>query len=327
MATRTVRGGSAFGIYPLDRFRRIEFSGGFVNLQEQYNDPFLQDSAQQYQQQQFGQQVFRNGTMVPLSAAFVQETTVFREFGPLAGSTMRFAYDVAPKIAGTLSRQTFDGDARYYQRLASTGVLAMRLRGFKSIGDSPDFLYFGGNSEMRGYDYLQFVGQNVAFANAELRFPIIEAALTPIGVIGGVRGVFFANIGGGWFNNQPFKFATSNEQKFNPIIDYQRDATGAILFDAVNRRRVSDLWAGKDHQRLPPRRTAARPTAWDSKPSLSVSRSTSTGRGARCSTAAGRMKFSRPKAPMPGRPAASGSASHASRSGLATTSRGLRLTA
>ena len=56
---------------------------------------------------------------------------------------------------------------------------------------------------MRGYDYLQFVGQNVVFANAELRFPIIEAALTPIGVIGGIRGVFFANIGGGWFNDQP----------------------------------------------------------------------------------------------------------------------------
>ena len=66
---------------------------------------------------------------------------------------------------------------------------------------------------MRGYDYLQFVGQNVVFANAELRFPIIEAALTPIGVIGGIRGVFFANIGGGWFNNQPFKFATSNERE------------------------------------------------------------------------------------------------------------------
>jgi outer membrane protein assembly factor BamA len=144
---------------------------------------------------------------------------------------MRFAYDAAPKIGKTLSRQTFDGDARYYQRLASTGVLAMRLRGFKSIGAYPDFLYFGGNSEMRGYDYLQFVGQNVAFANAELRFPIIEAALTPIGVIGGIRGVFFANLGGGWFNSQNFKFATSSDEKIRSIVDFQRDATGAILLD------------------------------------------------------------------------------------------------
>src|SRR3989442_15467530 len=159
--------------------------------------------------------------MLPFSVAFVQETTVFREFGPLAGSTMRFAYDVSPKIAGTLSSQTFDGDARYYQRLASTGVLALRVRGFKSIGSYPNFLYFGGNSEMRGYDYLQFVGQNVTFANAELRFPIIEAALTPIGVVGGVRGVFFANMGGGWFDNQGYTFATSEGQAVGPVTTYR----------------------------------------------------------------------------------------------------------
>jgi hypothetical protein len=225
-ATRTVRGGTAFGIYPLDRYRRVEISGGVVQLREEYNDPLLQQYAEQYQEQQFGQQVFRNGTLVPLSAAFVQETTVFRDFGPLAGSTMRLAYDVAPKIGSTLSRQTFDGDVRYYQRIATSGVLALRLRGFKSIGAYPDFIYFGGNSEMRGYDYLSFVGQNAVFANAELRFPIIEAALTPLGVVGGVRGVFFANIGGGWFKNQPFKFAAKGDEQYRPITDYTFDAAG-----------------------------------------------------------------------------------------------------
>ena len=230
-ATRTVRGGTALGIYPLNRYRRFELSGGIVNLKEQYNDQLLQQFAEQYQQQQFGQQVFNSGTMVPLSAIFVQETTVFRDFGPLAGSTTRLAYTVAPKIGNTLSRQTFDGDARYYQRLASNGLLALRLRGFKSIGKSPDYLYFGGNSEMRGYDYLSFVGQTSVFANAELRFPIIEAALTPIGVIGGIRGVFFANVGGGWFNSQPFTFATSSAETVTPLTGYQTDAAGNVLAD------------------------------------------------------------------------------------------------
>ena len=72
----------------------------------------------------------------------------------------------------------------------------------KSWGDAPDFLYFGGNSEMRGYEYLQFVGSKSAFLNAELRFPLIEAMLTPLGVMGGIRGVFFANMGGGHFEGQ-----------------------------------------------------------------------------------------------------------------------------
>jgi outer membrane protein assembly factor BamA len=176
--------------------------------------------------------------MVPLSAAFVQETTVFREFGPLSGSTMRVAYDAAPKIGNFLSRQTFDLDARYYQRLASTGVLALRLRGFKSIGSSPDFLYFGGNSEMRGYDYLEFVGQNAVFANAELRFPIIEAALTPFGVIGGIRGVFFGNMGGGWFNGRGFTFATSKTETHRIITGFERDTLGQPVFDGVSAKPI-----------------------------------------------------------------------------------------
>src|SRR6266852_4306625 len=221
IATRTVRGGSAFGIYPFSRYRRVELSGGLVQLNEEYNDPSLQAYSQAYQTALYGQSVLRNGTLMPLGAAFIQETTIFREFGPLAGNTMRLAYDVAPKFAGLLSRQTLDGDVRHYLRLGGTGLLATRIRGFKSLGDFPDFHYFGGNSELRGYDYLEFVGQNVVFANAELRFPLIEAALTPIGVIGGIRGVFFAGIGGAWFSNQStpnpctgesnsFKFAVSN---------------------------------------------------------------------------------------------------------------------
>ena len=139
---------------------------------------------------------------------------------------MRVAYDVAPKIGSTLSRQTIDADLRYYQRLATSGVLALRFRGFKRMGAYPDFLYFGGNSEMRGYDYLSFVGQKSMFANAELRCPIIEAALTPIGVIGGIRGVFFANIGGGWFNNQDYTFATSKAETVTPITSYTYDLLG-----------------------------------------------------------------------------------------------------
>ena len=42
VATRTIRGGSAFGIYPFDRYRRLEVSGGFVQLREEYTNEALQ---------------------------------------------------------------------------------------------------------------------------------------------------------------------------------------------------------------------------------------------------------------------------------------------
>ncbi len=241
IATRTVRGGSAIGIYPFNRYRRVELSGSLYQINEEYSDPSLQAYSQQYQQSAYGTQIFQNGTLTPLSAAFIQETTVFREFGPLAGNTMRLSYEVAPKIGPTLSRQTLDVDLRHYLRLGGSGLLATRFRGFKSFGDFPNYIYFGGNSEMHGYDYLQFAGQNVMFADAELRFPLIEAALTPIGVIGGIRGVFFANIGGGWFTNQTssnscssgggYKLATSATELCQALTGYQTDALGNIVTD------------------------------------------------------------------------------------------------
>ena len=218
VATRTIRGGSVFGIWPLNRYRRVELVGGVLQYREEFNDPRLQEESEQFQQLQFGRQLLRSGTYVPLGVNFVQETTVFREFGPLSGNTMRLSYEVSPAIGETLGRQTVDTDLRYYKRLGGSGLLALRARGFKSWGDAPDFLYFGGNSEMRGYDYLEFIGSESAFFNAELRFPFIEAMLTPVGVLGGIRGVLFANMGGGRFEGQPFKWLSNKAETYTPLI-------------------------------------------------------------------------------------------------------------
>jgi len=227
-ATRTVRGASVVAIYPFNRYRRIEVFGGFSHYAESFADPSLQDFSTQFQQQQFGRPILNNGNSVPLGAALVQETTVFREFGPLSGSTMRLAYEAAPKIGNTLSRQTLDGDARKYFRLGASGVLALRARGFKSWGDNPGFTYFGGNSELRGYDYLQFAGQNAFFANAELRLPLIDAMATPIGVLGGIRATLFAGIGGASFSGTPFTFSSSADSVERPVTGVNADLSPVL---------------------------------------------------------------------------------------------------
>jgi hypothetical protein len=219
VATRTVRGGTAFGIYPFNRYRRVEFYGGFVQYNEQFDDPALEFEANQYQMETYGRTLFNNGNMMPLGATFIQETTVFREFGPLAGSTMRVNYEVAPNLGdSTLSRQTIDVDARKYFRLGGSGLLALRARGFKSWGENPGFYYFGGNSEMRGYDYLSFVGQDAFHLNAELRFPLIEAMATPIGILGGIRGTFFANLGAAGFDTDPLEVYRNDTTIERPLL-------------------------------------------------------------------------------------------------------------
>ena len=218
LAVRSTRGGSAFAIYPFDQFRRLEFSAGLFNTKESYDNALLQEQSQDFQQTNFGTQLFRDGTFLPLGINYVQETAVFRQFGPIAGNIVRVAYEYAPPFGDALlSRQTVDLDARYYLRIAETGVLALRGRGFKSWGDFPDFHYFGGNSDMRGYDYLQFLGQKTFFGNAELRFPLVEAMATPIGVLGGIRGAFFFNIGVAGFNGQPLDAWTSDPTVIRPV--------------------------------------------------------------------------------------------------------------
>lgn len=224
VATQSSMGVTAFGIYPLNRYARLQFSGGFLNFKQEYNVAELQDVANDFQENRFGRRLFSSGNFVPLGIEYIQETTVFREYGPLAGNTVRLAYEYAPAVGNLISRQTAEVDARYYKRLFSNGVLAFRGRGYKSWGDFPGYLYFGGNSELRGYDYLEFLGNKAFFANAELRFPIIEAALTPLGIIGGVRGVLFANLGAAGFEGDPeFKVWTNDSVSFSPLLGVEQD--------------------------------------------------------------------------------------------------------
>jgi hypothetical protein len=227
-AVRTQRGGTAFAIYPFSRYSRIELFSGYVYLSESYRNANLQQIADEFQERT-GSRLFRNGHMMPFGLSFVKETTIFRDYGPVAGSTFKLSYDASPGFGeGWLSRQTIDADARYYYRIVANGVLATRLRAFKSWGGQPDLFSYGGNSEMRGYEYLQFIGQQAFFANAELRFPLIEAMLTPLGVLGGLRGAFFANLGASGFNNQPFKLLTRSTDTFQPLVGYQADGLEVV---------------------------------------------------------------------------------------------------
>jgi hypothetical protein len=221
IATQTARGVTAYGIYPFNRYARLELSAGVFNYNQGYNDQGLQDVANQYQLSQYGRTLFSSGSFMPFGVSYVQETTVFREYGPLAGNTVRIGYEYAPSVGSLLSRQTADVDARYYMRLATNGVLAFRARGFKSWGEFPGYMYFGGNSELRGYDYLEFLGNKAFFLNGELRFPLIEAALTPLGVIGGLRGIAFAGIGAAGYEGVPMKVYTRDAVMVTPLLGFE----------------------------------------------------------------------------------------------------------
>jgi hypothetical protein len=211
VATQRLTGGQLFAEYPLDVFRRLEFGAGVMKVNEQYTDATAQASVCASYASLGLPCFFNNGWQAPFSLRIVQETTRFAEFGPLSGSTFSLGVTYAPKVGSFLQRQTVDVDARKYFRLGPTSaILALRGRAFYSTGQNPDIFYFGGDMEMRGYQYGGFSGNQGFFANAELRLPLIHLAATPIGIIGPLRGTMYFGIGGAKFKGQDYHFSTKD---------------------------------------------------------------------------------------------------------------------
>ena len=197
VATRTIRGGTAYGIYPFNRYRRVEVYGGINQYVEEFDGSGPR------------------AVLAGLPGGELRPRAVQQRHADAARRGVRAGDDDLPRVrpadrqhdaAGLRGRaedrQHADAPDHGRRRAAATTASAAPAcwrcapAGFKSWGDNPSFLYFGGNSEMRGYDYLSFAGQNAFFLNAELRFPLIEAMATPIGILGGVRAAFFAGLGG-----------------------------------------------------------------------------------------------------------------------------------
>jgi hypothetical protein len=209
--TQRQTGSTLIGQYPLSKTRRLETTLGVFKIKEQYEDPVVEAQVRQLAAEQGVPFPLRDGFMAPLGIRLVQETTRFREFGPLDGSTFSLGAESSPGIGSMISSTTFDVDARKYLRLGRTSsLLALRARGFYSFGDTPNIFYFGGNHELRGYEYLSFSGNKGFFANVEVRLPVINAMATPIGILGPVRGTLYFGVGGAQYRSQEFKFATSD---------------------------------------------------------------------------------------------------------------------
>jgi hypothetical protein len=209
-ATQRFTGGQVFAEYPLDTFRRLEAGLGVIKVKEQFEDELDQQLVcEQYAIA--GLPCFiNNGWQTPVSLRFVQETTRFAEYGPLSGSTVSLGVTAAPGIGSLLQRTTVEADLRKYVRLFGTSaLLAFRARGFYSTGDNPDYQYFGGNMELRGYDYMSFAGNEGFHVNAELRVPLINLAATPIGILGPLRGTVYFGMGGAKFKGEDYQFSTS----------------------------------------------------------------------------------------------------------------------
>ncbi|MFY9549919.1 MAG: hypothetical protein WAU32_02110 [Thermoanaerobaculia bacterium] len=200
-------GGDIFGTYPFNRYYRLEGTLGFIS--RQYDGYPVFDTANN---QIVGIPTTNNYPRI--GARFVGDTTQYEFFGPISGRRLSFEANWAPYIQGTKlpgqsgSTLTLDLalDLRHYFKITRRSLLAARLYGFRSTGNLPDVLAFGGLDTIRALPYYGIFGNSAGFFNLEFRFPLIDLLATPILGFREIRGKAFIDVGGAALKNQPFQF-------------------------------------------------------------------------------------------------------------------------
>jgi hypothetical protein len=203
LTVRSQYGGELGFYYPFSRAYRAEATVGFYKQNENSDNlAFGADLP-------YGQYV--DGWAIPVRFSLVGETTRFSNFGPTMGHTFKLSFEKYVKLGGGfIDAYTAEADIRKYIRISSDSLLAFRLYGFKAGGKNALLNWTGGNNTFRSEEFYRLIGNNIVLFNAEFRFPLIRAALTPIGIIGPVRGTFFFDVGGVWFNGQQFDIFKKN---------------------------------------------------------------------------------------------------------------------
>jgi Tol biopolymer transport system component len=222
---------TAFGAayFPTSRFRRFELGLQLVNADDdllEYRIPF--DLATGFatgdvQRNTIG---LDNHSYAMPSLALVYDNSLFGYVGPFMGRRSRI--EVAHSFGSwQFTQGTFD--YRRYDRITGPIRFASRLFYFGRRGrDAEQFYFYGGTPELiRGHTYGSYqrnecalggsptvgcavsnlIGSQIAVANFELRFPLLDAALAVLPIpLPGIEGAIFYDIGMVWDNNSVIKW-------------------------------------------------------------------------------------------------------------------------
>ena len=223
----------AIGIYPLNRFSRIEVGLTLADLERsflvfsQVVDQFGNPLSDAQQQEVDGSSKY----YVEPSLSYVSDNTLFGYTGPIYGRRYRFG--VTPAIGQFQWIGLLADYRRYDAILFSYLTIATRLTANLSYGRDADSLqkYLGYSDLIRGYDDQSFqitnsncpatvtnaqrcnrlLGSKVAFGNIELRFPIVRGGLAGAIPLPPIEGAFFYDAGTTWFNGQKVEFKRDSQ--------------------------------------------------------------------------------------------------------------------
>jgi Tol biopolymer transport system component len=195
--------GAGFNIaWPFDRYYRVTGAAGYA--MRSIDRPYATNT---------GTEFLSLDEQYPLLTFRLDgDTTRFKSFGPYHGQRFALTTQWAPILSSSGDTDVFitgpflntSVDYRLYRKVTDRSLFAMRLSAYLSNGDGYSIYSLGGLNYLRGYDFREFYGSHVAFANFEFRFPLLDALAFPFGVLRDIRGFMFFDVGAAWFQGGDF---------------------------------------------------------------------------------------------------------------------------
>jgi Tol biopolymer transport system component len=189
---QTYRGVQAAAIRPFDRFSRLEATLQVAGVAGRF---FLGETASEASTDPAIRAV---RTFAGPGLAYVFDSAMWGMTGPIKGRRLRLSIDTA---IGQIHYATLEADMRQYWNLRKWYTIAGRFYAATSHGSTPQTLYLGGSSTLRGFDYGALVGNHAMLASLEFRFPLVRhlALGWPLPLeMGHIQGVLFGDAGTAW---------------------------------------------------------------------------------------------------------------------------------
>ncbi len=136
-----------------------------------------------------------------VEAALVGDSTLFAQWGPVAGRRWRLDATYAPDLeeSGTLTAE-LSGDFRQYLPTSTRTGFAFRVFAGARYGNNPTPFFIGGES-IRSFNFRELSGDRAGFVTAEYRFPLIDELRTPFMRFQSIRGRVFLDVGAVWYDD------------------------------------------------------------------------------------------------------------------------------
>ncbi|HXI02200.1 MAG TPA: hypothetical protein VNI57_03400 [Candidatus Saccharimonadales bacterium] len=195
-------GGDVGVSYPLNRYYRIQGTLGVMSRNALDSGLFTIDDPNTRKKDDFAFLNFNTlrSTNAVVGFDLVGDTVKYNPFGPWDGKRFRLGVDVSPLGSGSRDSTYTDYtlDYRAYQRVTKRSSIALRLGSYITQGGRSTLFGIGGYNQLRGYAFREFVGDQAAWMNLELRFPMVDQLRFPFGSIRYIRGFLFFDLGAAW---------------------------------------------------------------------------------------------------------------------------------